>query len=72
MLFISEARVTNEVNDAEIEIGNYKVYRCDSFTRRIGGVTVYIKIRINCEIISSDNRGYSWFMALKVTQGYLI
>jgi hypothetical protein len=70
MLFISEARVTNEINDAEIEISNYRVYRCDSFTRRTGGVIVYVQVRINCEIISSVNRGYSWFMALKVIQGY--
>jgi hypothetical protein len=44
MLFISEARVTSEVNDAVIAINNYKVYRCDSFARRTGGVIVHCSI----------------------------
>lgn len=47
----SETCLTNEINDFEIDIENYKIERCDSHSRHTGGVVAYIKQSINYKVL---------------------
>lgn len=51
ILMCSESCLTDQINDFEVEIENYKIERCDSYSRHTGGVTVYIKSDINYKVL---------------------
>lgn len=43
LLFMSETHLTNDVQDFEISCDGYQIIRCDSHSKRTGGVLIYIK-----------------------------
>lgn len=70
ILLLSEARVTTEINSGEIAIDNYQTLRCDSINRNTGGLLIYVQKNICCHEISSKFVNKSWFLAIKVTEGF--
>lgn len=43
IVLLSETRLTENIDDSEINIKNYRVIRCDSRSRHTGGTAIYIK-----------------------------
>lgn len=43
LIFISEARITEDIHDNEIHLKNYNTYRMNSNTKRTGGVVIYVR-----------------------------
>ncbi|RWS00688.1 uncharacterized protein B4U79_19175, partial [Dinothrombium tinctorium] len=56
IICLTETRITNDFTEKELLIENYKLFRCDSYSRSTGGVIIYVKRNINVKIldISSD------------------
>ena len=48
---LSETHLSNDIEDKEISIANYNIYRADRVNRTHGGVAVYIKKEIKHKII---------------------
>lgn len=55
IIALSETRLTNETDNCEIMIPDYKIVRCDSERRTTGGTMMYIKKDIEYEIIVNEN-----------------
>lgn len=70
IIFLSETRVTENIYDQEIEIKGYNTVRCNSHTRFTGGVLIYIKKRIEYEIISNIHSQGNWFLLIKTLKGF--
>lgn len=68
VLLLSEARVTDQIFDSEINITGYNLIRCDSNSRHTGGVVIYVKKYINYEVLSceSDFVGQNYFLAINI------
>lgn len=49
MLALTETRLTEDIEDTEINMSGYNVYRCDSENRGTGGVMIYVRNDIKCE-----------------------
>lgn len=41
-IMLSETHVTSDIDDAEIELTDYHVFRCDSASKKTGGVVLYV------------------------------
>lgn len=70
MICLSETRLTDDINEQEIAIKGYNVIRCDSHTRFTGGVLIYIRKRIQYEIITSLFTEGNWFLSIRVLKGF--
>ena len=68
LIFCSETCCTNNINDNEIALNNYKIVRCDSHSRHTGGVIIYIHESIDFNIKYNDcinNNIWCIFVKLK-------
>lgn len=64
---MSETRVTEDIENTEIQVDNYNVIRCNSKSRRTGGVLIYIMKGIQYNIFRTFVlEGNYWCKILKV------
>lgn len=70
IVFLSETRVTENIYDQELEIKGYNIVRCNSHTRFTGGVLIYIRKRIQYEIISNSYNQGNWFLLVRILKGF--
>lgn len=69
-LFIcTESRVTQDVLESEIKIGQYKLLRSDSNSRSSGGVTVYVRDCMKAQVIVNDVNNYDHILVFHVYDG---
>lgn len=69
VILLSEARVTEDVEDFELDINGYRTVRCNSASRRTGGVVVYIRDDISFKVFKSfsvDKTYWCIFVSLKL------
>ena len=66
MLFCTEARVTTEINDAEITIDGYNILRSDSISRHSGGVVLYYRSDMDVVKLANHVQGYSNILTIIV------
>lgn len=67
MIICSETCLTEQINDNEILMNGYNVYRCDSFSRHTGGVLIYIKSNIKSEVVLNKTYGKNvWCLSVHV------
>lgn len=53
MLLCSETCLTEQINNFEVIIENYRLERCDSHSRHTGGVAIYIRENIDYKILTN-------------------
>ena len=70
MLFCTEARVTIEINDAEISVDGYKTMRSDSVSRHSGGVILYYRCDMNVVKLANHVLGYNNILVIDVLSDY--
>ena len=51
LLICTEARITDDIGDNEINMAGYKILRSSSTTRNSGGVIVYVKSSVSVRLI---------------------
>lgn len=67
LVFLSETRLTEDIENKEVNIKQYKLLRCDSHTRATGGVAMYVKRGVNYEVVSNECIvNNMWILAIKV------
>ena len=67
LLGFTETRVTDDIENWEIEIEGYECIRCDSRNRRTGGVTLYVKNDMKIEsIVVNTIENNCWFIIINV------
>lgn len=67
MILITESRLTDEIDDSEISLNNYKLYRCDSTSRHTGGSAIYVRDDIT--VLSTDKKVIDknmWLVLVKI------
>lgn len=69
VLCLSEARVTHEVEDTELQVANYNLLRCNSETRHTGGVIVFVHHSLKCNINQLIQEPSKWWL-LSVSLSY--
>lgn len=69
ILMLSESRQTEDINDQELNVENYTLLRCDSFSRKTGGIIMYISNDIKFSVIKNCCETKSWFLFIKVEEG---
>lgn len=66
LIFLSETRLVEEIENSEVNIKSYKLIRCDSNTRSTGGVAIYVKNTVKYEVISNECIVNNvWLIAIK-------
>lgn len=50
-LALSETRLTKDIEDYEVNVPGYSMYRCNAENRNTGGVALYIRNDIKQEIM---------------------
>lgn len=66
-VMLAETHVTSDVEDSEIGLNGYRIFRCDSDSARTGCVVLYAKKEYKSEVIRNLSFGMSyWWMAVKV------
>lgn len=65
VILCSEARLTSSIDDAEVNIDNYTIYRSDSHSRHTGGAVIYVRNDINTKCVKkiSFNKNF-WIVSL--------
>lgn len=68
LIFVSEARIPEDIRDNEINIKNYNVYRTNSESKRTGGVVMYVRKDISVKSVDRLSvESNFWLLALTVT-----
>jgi hypothetical protein len=71
LLFLTETRVTSDINDCEIQIDGYTCIRCNSSSRYTGGVIIYIMKRISFKIISCIGQtDHNYLLCINIIRGF--
>lgn len=71
LLMLSEARVTSDIYDSEIQIKGYSCLRCDSYSRHTGGVIIYVKKGTSFTEINRISLNDSvWMLSIKINKGF--
>lgn len=52
LILLSEVRLTSDINDNEVYINGYKIYRTDSESRHTGGAAIYVRSDIIVKKVS--------------------
>lgn len=63
---LSETHITKDIEQSEIIIDGYDVYRCDSYSRHTGGTLIYIKKEFKNKIICSLYCENVWMLWVNV------
>lgn len=53
LLLLSETRTNGDIEDAELQFQNYITLKCDSDTRRTGGVAALVHKDLKFKVISN-------------------
>jgi hypothetical protein len=69
LLFLSEVRITEDIEESEIKINGYELVNCCSSNRHTGGAAVYINSSIKYEVVSKTVLGQNWFVMIKIYKG---
>ena len=69
---LSETRLTDEIEDKEINIPGYNLVRCDAETRKTGGVALFIRndIKFKIIIVSKLVTNCCWLAAIEVKESF--
>jgi hypothetical protein len=70
IILLSESRTVENMNDAELEIVNYKIYRCDGANRHTGGAAIYVHNSISAHSVLTYDKNFIWCIAINVTRGF--
>lgn len=67
MLMCSEARVTQQINDKEIEMKGYTTIICYSKNRHTGGVALFLRNKLKHKIVINKPIDMMlWFLAIEI------
>ena len=67
IMCLTETRITEEIYDHEIKINGYQHERCDSYTRRTGGVLILIRNDIKYSVIKKEYKDPGvWLLTVKL------
>lgn len=66
VLLLSETHITEDHQNAEINIADYNIVRCNSKSKHTGGVIAYVKNNLNFTIIDNFAVSKSWFLSIKI------
>jgi hypothetical protein len=67
---LSESRTTEDISDVELAVDGYVLLRCDSYSRKTGGVVIYLLSDINYIVLKNINIDKCWFLAVRVIKGF--
>ncbi|XP_020296752.1 uncharacterized protein LOC109861488, partial [Pseudomyrmex gracilis] len=66
---LTETRLTQEIDDAEISVPGYNLVRCNSDSRYTGGVVIYVRNDVRYEtILTRKLEPNCWTIAIKVKE----
>lgn len=63
---VTETWLGNTIDDAAVGIDNYKFFKVNRLVRRGGGVGIYVKNNIKCEILLSESLDFIEHMWVKL------
>lgn len=66
VMCMSESRTVISINDTEIKLDGYRLFRCDAANRHTGGVVIYCHESINAVEIFKYDSDYIWALAIKI------
>lgn len=67
LIFCSETCVTSDILDSELEIENYNIVRCNSYSRHTGGTITYLQKSLLYDIIHNKNyENNTWCLSVEV------
>jgi hypothetical protein len=66
LLFLSETRVTSDIEDNEIYLYGYTTIRNNSCTRHTGGVVIYILDSISYSVVRNELFENIWILSIEV------
>lgn len=67
VLVLTEARITADIENEEIQLQGYKIIRCNSENRHTGGIVCYVKNNIKYEIICNEHYDkVLWMLCVKI------
>lgn len=55
IIALTETHLTENINDSEISLANYSTVRCDSTSRKTGGVVLYIKKNFQYRLLDKSS-----------------
>lgn len=71
ILCLTETHITDEIEDSELFLDNYKLIRTNSQNYRTGGVLTYIQNDIDYKLLYSENIDNNvWINAIQLTGKY--
>jgi hypothetical protein len=70
IVFLSESRQTDDINDSELNIVNYNLIRCNSDSRRTGGCVIYLCNTIDYIIVKNIKIDLCWVLIIKIKSGF--
>lgn len=66
-LALSETRLTKDIEDYEVNVPGYSMYRCNAENRNTGGVALYIRNDIKQEImLAKQLESNCWCIAVEI------
>lgn len=69
VIALSETRLTDEIEDYEVNVPGYSMIRCDAENRNTGGVVLYIRDDIRYEpILTKKLESNCWCAAIEVKE----
>ena len=69
LIFLTETHIVEAEAFNQYSIPGYKVSHCLSHSRHTGGVAIYAKESIVCEVLSNEFCENNWFLGLSVVKG---
>lgn len=64
---LSEARLTDDNDDSEVNVSGYSLIRCNAENKFTGGVVLYVRDNIKYDIVLKDKTTSNcWFVAIEV------
>ena len=67
LVCLTEARLTEDIEDFEVEIGGYQIVRVDSKSRHTGGVIMYVRDSVEIlKVYKYQNDMNYWFVVIKL------
>lgn len=72
LVFMSETRLVEDIDEKEVNVKLYKLIRCDLYTRSTGGVAILVRSGIEYKVIYNDCIIESlWSLAIRRNKGRL-
>ncbi|CRK97992.1 CLUMA_CG011361, isoform A [Clunio marinus] len=71
IMLLSETRTISDMDDQELSIQGYKLFRCDALNRHTGGVAIYLQESIDAYIVNEYKENHIWALCIKIIKGYI-